>query len=159
MEFKHLMAYAAVVRRNSFSKAAEEFIERVGQNPQWNYEIEGILDDFMEEGLEYDGIHVLGNTDSLARILSHNGIDEIAITLSLKEYGRLEEIVNMCEKSGVHTKFIPDYAGPATSEITDAILDNQDKEYESSEKSGLLHKKKSEEEKPLRECDVFLHRM
>ena len=37
-------------------------------------------------------------------------------------------------------KFIPDYAGPATSEITDAILKNLDKEYEKSDKSGVLHK-------------------
>jgi len=28
----------------------------------------------------------------------------------LKEYDKLEEIVVLCEKSGVHTKFIPDYA-------------------------------------------------
>ena len=27
MEFKHLTAYAAVVRRNSFSKAAEELLD------------------------------------------------------------------------------------------------------------------------------------
>ena len=32
---------------------------------------------------------------------------EIAITLGLNEYSRLEEIVALCEKSGVHTKFIP----------------------------------------------------
>ncbi len=37
-------------------------------------------------------------------------------------------------------KFIPDYAGPATSEITDAILDNLDKKFDNSEKSGVLHK-------------------
>ena len=36
-------------------------------------------------------------------------LDEIAVTLSLADYDRLEEIVGMCEKSGVHTKFIPDY--------------------------------------------------
>ena len=36
-------------------------------------------------------------------------MDEIAITLGLSEYFRLEEIVSLCEKSGVHTKFIPDY--------------------------------------------------
>ena len=36
-------------------------------------------------------------------------LDEIAITLGLSEYYRLEEIVALCEKSGVHTKFIPDY--------------------------------------------------
>ena len=42
-------------------------------------------------------------------ILPANRLDEIAITLGLSEYYRLEEIVGMCEKSGVHTKFIPDY--------------------------------------------------
>ena len=42
-------------------------------------------------------------------ILPENKLDEIAITLGLSEYFRLEEIVALCEKSGVHTKFIPDY--------------------------------------------------
>ena len=42
-------------------------------------------------------------------ILPENHLDEIAITLGLSEYYRLEEIVTLCEKSGVHTKFIPDY--------------------------------------------------
>ena len=31
------------------------------------------------------------------------------MTLGLGEYAKLEHIVAMCEKSGVHTKFIPDY--------------------------------------------------
>ena len=42
-------------------------------------------------------------------ILPENKLDEIAITLSLEKYGQLEKIVELCEKSGVHTKFIPDY--------------------------------------------------
>lgn len=37
-------------------------------------------------------------------------------------------------------KFIPDYAGPATSEITDKIVDNIDKEFEANSKIGTLHK-------------------
>jgi Undecaprenyl-phosphate glucose phosphotransferase len=36
-------------------------------------------------------------------------LDEIAITLSVNEYEKLENIVATCEKSGVHTKFVPDY--------------------------------------------------
>ena len=36
-------------------------------------------------------------------------MDEIVITLGLAEYHKLGRIVNMCEKSGVHTKFVPDY--------------------------------------------------
>ena len=43
------------------------------------------------------------------RILDENMQDEIAITLSLQEYEKLRPIVAACEKSGVHTKFIPDY--------------------------------------------------
>lgn len=37
-------------------------------------------------------------------------------------------------------KFIPDYAGPATSEITDAIVSNLDVDFPSSIQSGTLHK-------------------
>ena len=34
-------------------------------------------------------------------ILPQNHVDEIAITLGLEEYAKLESIVNLCEKSGV----------------------------------------------------------
>ena len=47
--------------------------------------------------------------DHLETFLASNTLDEIAITLSIKEYANLEPIVAACEKSGVHTKFIPDY--------------------------------------------------
>ena len=40
-------------------------------------------------------------------ILPQNHVDEIAITLGLEEYHKLEYIVGMCEKSGVHTKVYP----------------------------------------------------
>lgn len=92
-----------------YSRAAEEYIDRVVQNPQWGYNIRGILDDRIEAGTTYKGIKVIGRIDNLMIILPENHLDEIAITLGLKEYARLEEIVALCEKSGVHTKFIPDY--------------------------------------------------
>ena len=57
----------------------------------------------------YKGIPVIGEISGLTSILLENHLDEIAITLGLDEYYRLEEIVGLCEKSGVHTKFIPDY--------------------------------------------------
>lgn len=94
-----------------YSNTAESYINKIKTNPQWGYVIRGILDDHIERGTEYKGIKVLGTIDNLSVILPENKLDEIAITLSLGEYGRLKEIVNQCEKSGVHTKFIPDYAG------------------------------------------------
>ena len=92
-----------------YSRAAEAYIDRILANPQWGYVVRGILDDNVEHGTMYKGIKVLGRIDNLLVILPENKLDEIAITLSLTEYYKLERIVDMCEKSGVHTKFIPDY--------------------------------------------------
>lgn len=92
-----------------YSRAAESYIDRVQANPEWGYQIRGILDDHKEWGSDYRGVHVIGKLSELEEILALNVLDEIAITLSLKEYGGLEKIVAVCEKSGVHTKFIPDY--------------------------------------------------
>ena len=92
-----------------YSRAAEAYIDRASANPEWGYQIKGILDDHKEWGYEYKGIRVFGKISDLNEILDLNELDEIAITLSIKEYEHLEEIVAACEKSGVHTKFIPDY--------------------------------------------------
>ena len=92
-----------------YSRAAEEYIDRIKGNPQWGYEVCGILDDNVPRGEEYRGIKVIGICDDLIHILPANELDEIAITLGLSEYSKLEHIVAECEKSGVHTKFIPDY--------------------------------------------------
>nr|WP_318686215.1 undecaprenyl-phosphate glucose phosphotransferase [uncultured Acetatifactor sp.] len=92
-----------------YSRAAEEYIDRILDNPQWGYVVCGILDDHIPGGTLYKGVKVLGSTGNLEIILPENKLDEIAITLSLKDYELLEGIVDICEKSGVHTKFIPDY--------------------------------------------------
>ncbi len=94
-----------------YSGSATSYIDKILLNPQWGYVIRGILDDNIERGTDYKGIKVLGTIDNLPLILPENKLDEITITLPLGQYGRLKEIVNQCEKSGVHTKFIPDYAG------------------------------------------------
>ena len=54
-------------------------------------------------------------------------MDEVAIALSLKEYYKLGEMVAVCEKSGVHTKFVPDYykfisTNPVTEDLSVMFL-------------------------------------
>ena len=92
-----------------YSRAAEQYIDRIKANPEWGYIIRGILADNVPRGTEYRGVKVLGRTENLTIVLPENKLDEIAIALGLAEYHKLEHIVSMCEKSGVHTKFIPDY--------------------------------------------------
>ena len=92
-----------------YSRAAESYVDKILANPEWGYEICGILDDRIPRGTTYKGIKVVGEIENLSIILEENKLDEIGITLALEDYDFLEDIVNICEKSGVHTKFIPDY--------------------------------------------------
>lgn len=102
MNIKHILVVG-------YSLTAERYIDKVIANPQWGYHIHGILDNKKKLGTSYKGIPVLGGVDNLELLLPENELDEIIITLSINEYENLEHIVKMCEKSGVHTKFVPDY--------------------------------------------------
>ena len=92
-----------------YSRATEGYIDRIKQNPEWGYWIHGILDDNAVLDTDYKGIKVVGSILDLGQIIEENDYDEIVITLGLSEYEKLESIVNVCEKTGVHTKFVPDY--------------------------------------------------
>ena len=92
-----------------YSRAAEAYVDRILANPQWGYFIHGILDDKMAVGTRYKKVSVVGTMEELAARLSEREYDEIAITLAIEEYEKLEKLVSVCEYSGVHTKFIPDY--------------------------------------------------
>ncbi len=93
-----------------YSRAAEAYINRILENPQWGYDVAGVLDDFVPVGTGYHGVKVVGKIEQLTDYLENENFDEITITLPLNDYDRLEELVAQCEKSGVHTKFIPDYS-------------------------------------------------
>ena len=92
-----------------YSETAKAYLDRVLANPQWGYHIVGILDDEKKVGHAYKGVAVIGSTEGLSALLAKNETDEIVICLKLTEHSKLKTVVNTCEKSGVHTKFIPDY--------------------------------------------------
>ena len=75
------------------SQMAEQYMDRLRENPKWGYQVFAHLKD--EEKLE--------------RILEGNELDEVVIALCAEDYGKLERIVDVCEKAGVHTKMIPDF--------------------------------------------------
>lgn len=75
------------------SQMAEQYMDRLRENPKWGYQVFAHLKD--EEKLE--------------RILEGNELDEVVFALRAEDYGKLERIVDVCEKAGVHTKMIPDF--------------------------------------------------
>jgi Undecaprenyl-phosphate glucose phosphotransferase len=102
MNLKHMILVG-------YSSAADGYIDRIFANPQWGYQIDGILDDNSDVGRHFHNVPVIGTTDDIDQVLAENDLDEIAITLGLSEYSKLKKIVAACEKSGVHTQFVPDY--------------------------------------------------
>ena len=92
-----------------YSRSAEHYMDRVRENPEWGYNVVGVLDEHVPAGAQYHGVKVLGTLGNLEYILPEHKLDEIVITLPLEDYEFLEETVSICEKFGVHTKFIPDY--------------------------------------------------
>jgi len=98
-----------------YSRTAEAFLERCRVNKAWGYRVEGILDDSMPEGSLYKEYRVIGSLGKLSEILSSNTVDEVFVTLRLKEYEKLESVVHICEKAGIQTKFMPDYGNLMSS--------------------------------------------
>ena len=72
-----------------YSRAGEEYIDKIKDNPEWGYVICGILDDRIPKGTQYKGVEVAGDIDQLSAILADNNMDEIGITLALEDYDRV----------------------------------------------------------------------
>ena len=92
-----------------YSAAARGYIDRIKANPQWGYYIHGIISDSKEVGFAYRGISVIGTISDLESILENNSYEEIIIALPINDYYKLRRVAGICEKSGSHTKFVPDY--------------------------------------------------
>ena len=114
-----------------YSNLTEEFLKRVEKNRQWGYHVIGILDDNKKLNInrckdctnftDYEkttqeevaaavqNTEIIGNINSLEHYIGNFNIDEVFITLNIKEYDKLGRIINVCEKSGVRTEIIPDY--------------------------------------------------
>lgn len=92
-----------------YSDAAFKFIDKINKNPGWGYHIFGIVDDNHKIDSDYRNIKVIDRINNLKTLIDSNDFDEVIITLGLNEYDKLKYVVSTCEKSGIHTKFIPDY--------------------------------------------------
>lgn len=91
-------------------RLSKRLIEALTNNRYLGYEIIGIISDDIELGKRLAGITVTGRVDDLENIMHDNRIDEIFITISVKDYDKFRTIIKICEKSGVRTQIVPDYA-------------------------------------------------
>ncbi|SHH34084.1 undecaprenyl-phosphate glucose phosphotransferase [Tepidibacter thalassicus] len=114
-----IRAFLRIIRKKGYnlkhslivgcSELTVEFLKRIERNKHWGYSVEGILDDNRNLGYKVKGINIIGKIYDLERYLEGHYIDEVIITLSIKEYEKLKWVIGICEKMGVRTQIIPDY--------------------------------------------------
>lgn len=92
-----------------FSDLTVEFLKRTEKNKHWGYNVIGILDDNKKLGYKLKEKEVIGKVYDLEYFLNTKYIDEVIITLEIKEYEKLKWVIGICEKTGVRTQIIPDY--------------------------------------------------
>ena len=62
-----------------------------------------------DNNLKLSNENFIGKIDDLEKILNEFTLDEVFITLSIKEYDKIGNIIGICEKHGIRTQIIPDY--------------------------------------------------
>lgn len=118
------------------SDTAMDFLKKTQENLFWGYKVTAIFEEKVDAQKQKKLKHryKLSYIDrygisELEDYLKKRNIDEIIIGLALKEYGHLEQVIRICEKSGIKTQIIPDYikyipAKPEVEQIDDITIIN-----------------------------------
>ncbi|OPJ65052.1 undecaprenyl-phosphate glucose phosphotransferase [Clostridium oryzae] len=113
-----------------------ELLERLSRNKQWGYSLLAIFKENGDKPLssELSSNELIRkykkyNIDELENYLKKNKIDEVFITLRLKDYEKLNQMIDKCEAHGVRASIIPDYfryipAKPYVDEMDDLPVIN-----------------------------------
>lgn len=91
------------------NQIGDDFINRVEKNRHWGYQIDGILDNWVKRGEDYNGYPVLGPIGNLAEALVSRYYDLVVIALTSEDAEDLGYILAQCEKAGVKSNVIPYY--------------------------------------------------
>ncbi len=92
-----------------YSDLTERFMSLVNKNKQWGYNVIGIFSD-NKVIVEECTMDYLGKIKDIeGYLLENRDIDEVYITLEVRDYYKLKDIIRVCENVGVRTQIIPDY--------------------------------------------------
>jgi exopolysaccharide biosynthesis polyprenyl glycosylphosphotransferase len=97
-----------IVGRNS---RTEKIVQKIDHTPEYGLKILGFIDD-EKNNCHYPNknkFNLMGNLNDFERIMRKEVVDEVFITLPMKSYyAQIEQIVNICEKSGIEVEIPAD---------------------------------------------------
>lgn len=88
---------------------AREFIKKINKLKYLGYNIVGVFDGVDKIGTKFCGFSVIDKMENIGQYLGKKNVDEVIIALRLKQYDKLTDIINTCEKHGIRAKIIPDF--------------------------------------------------
>jgi len=87
----------------------QQYVERAQANRELGGRVIGFLDDTGKVGKSFAGVDVLGTISDLEKVIDERQIDEVIVAISMKDYDKLQQIIEAGEKCGVKVLIIPDY--------------------------------------------------
>jgi len=102
---------------------AKQFIEVVQKNFSWGIDIIGLLTGDDEKiGQEYYGLKVLDHYRNIEQVLKVYNPEEVIITMTIRRFNYLKDVLETCEKEGVQVRIYSDFFGILTKKVrTDTV--------------------------------------
>jgi exopolysaccharide biosynthesis polyprenyl glycosylphosphotransferase len=98
---------------------AKNFIETVEKNLEWGLDIVGLVaENGSFFGEELYGKKILGTNSEIEKILHQYPADEAIICASGIEMGKVEEVLETCEREGVQIRINSDFFGKLAKKVT-----------------------------------------
>jgi len=98
---------------------AKNFIETVEKNLEWGLDIVGLVaEDGSFFGAELYGKKILGTNSEIEKILHQYPVGEVIICASGMEMGKVEEVLETCEREGVQIRVNSDFFGGLAKKVT-----------------------------------------
>lgn len=88
--------------------AAAILIKEIKRNPNFNYEIVGLVDDDdSKQGKLIGGAKVLGKRENIVDLCKENKVEEIIFSIPSIDINTKRELINVCKNTGAKLKTLP----------------------------------------------------
>ena len=90
-----------------FNETGKKLLEKLLKYKDWGIDIIGFIDERKLEE-EFLGTKIIGSYDNLEDIITSNDIKDVFITIPLKDYDRIMELIRVANKNLAEIKIVPD---------------------------------------------------
>jgi len=100
-------------------ESARYFYRTIANHSEYGFNVVG----YCAPVKDWEELSHCGNYDTLPKIFNSNSLDEVIIALPAADYGEIAQVIQHCEKAGVHMRIIPCYDKYISSKMEVEIIE------------------------------------